>query len=90
MYATRTLAAYISACNADNLTRSIRDKTVCCMLDVITAAVAGYETPGAAAVRRVATNIFGPGAAAIWFSGETLSSTGAAFLQCRGCFCPRS
>lgn len=81
MYATRTLAAYISACNADNLTRSIRDKTVCCMLDVITAAVAGYETPGAAAVRRVATNIFGPGAAAIWFSGETLSSTGAAFCN---------
>jgi 2-methylcitrate dehydratase PrpD len=81
MYATQTLAAYIGTCNADNLTRSIRDKTVCCMLDVITAAVAGYETPGAAAVRRVATNIFGPGAAVIWFSGKTLSSTGAAFCN---------
>ncbi|OJF90689.1 MmgE/PrpD family protein [Pararhizobium antarcticum] len=81
MYAARTLGAYISTYNADNLTQGIRDKTVCCMLDVITAAVAGYETPSAAAVRRVARMIFGPGASPIWFSGETISSTGAAFCN---------
>ncbi|MDH4440774.1 MAG: MmgE/PrpD family protein [Rhizobium sp.] len=81
MYAARTLATYISACNADNLTRSIRDKTLCCMLDVIASAVAGYETSSALAVRRVAANIFGPGPAAVWFSGQALSSTGAAFCN---------
>lgn len=81
MYATQTLASYIRACAAEDLTESIRDKTLCCMLDLTTAAIAGYDTPSAVAVRRVAAQLFGVGLSTVWFSGQTLSRTGAAFCN---------
>jgi 2-methylcitrate dehydratase PrpD len=81
MYATRTLASYISAAAIEDLTESVKDKTLYCMLDLITAAIVGYDTGSAAAVRRVAAQVFGAGSSAVWFSGETLSSTGAALCN---------
>jgi 2-methylcitrate dehydratase PrpD len=81
MYATRILASYVSAFDTENLTESVRDKALCCMLDLMTAAIVGYDTPSATAVRRVAAQQFGAGSSAVWFSGETLSSTGAAFCN---------
>jgi 2-methylcitrate dehydratase PrpD len=81
MYATRILASYVSAYAPENLTESIRDKALCCMLDLMTAAIVGYDTPSATSVRRVAAQRFGAGSSAVWFSGETLSSTGAAFCN---------
>lgn len=81
MYATRTLAAYVSACGPEHLTESIKEKTLCCMLDLVTAAIAGYDTPSAVAVRHVAGHLFGAGASPIWFSRRTFYSTGAAFCN---------
>ena len=77
MYATRTLADYVSDCGPEHLTESVKEKTLCCMLDLVTAAIAGYDTPSAVAVRRVAGHLFGAGASPVWFSGQTLNSTGA-------------
>ncbi|KQS95568.1 MmgE/PrpD family protein [Rhizobium sp. Leaf386] len=81
MYATRTLASYVSAYDPENLTEGVRDKALCCTLDLMTAVIVGYVTPSAAAVRRVAAQLFGAGSSAVWFSGQTLSSTGAAFCN---------
>jgi 2-methylcitrate dehydratase PrpD len=81
MYATRTLAAYVSECGPVHLTECVKEKTLCCMLDLVTAAIAGYDTPSAVAVRRVAGHLFGAGPSPVWFSGQTLNSTGAAFCN---------
>jgi len=81
MYATRTLASYIEAFASEDLTDRVKEKTLCCMLDLMTAAIVGYDTPSAAAVRRVAAQLFGAGSSTVWFSGETLSSTGAALCN---------
>jgi 2-methylcitrate dehydratase PrpD len=81
MYATRTLAAYVSTCGPEHLTESVKEKTLCCMLDLVTAAISGYDTPSAVAVRRVAGHLFGPGLSPVWFSGQTLNRTGAAFCN---------
>ncbi|WP_455274538.1 MmgE/PrpD family protein [Rhizobium herbae] len=81
MYATRTLAAYVSACGPEHLTESVKEKALCCMLDLMTAAIAGYDTPSAVAVRLVAGHLFGAGPSPVWFSGQTLNSTGAAFCN---------
>lgn len=51
------------------------------MLDLMTAAIVGYDAPSAAAVRRVAAQLFGGGSSLVWFSGQTLSWTGAAFCN---------
>lgn len=81
MYATRTLASYIRQYNAENLTETVKAKVVCCMLDLTTAAIAGYDTPSALAVRRIGTELFGAGPSSVWFSGQTLNSIGAVFCN---------
>ena len=81
MYATRTLAAYVGACGPEQLTESVKEKTLCCMLDLVTAAIGEYDTPSAVAVRPVAGHLFGAGPSAVWFSGQTLNSTGAALCN---------
>lgn len=81
MYATRGLASYVQCYAAENLPQSVKDKALCCMLDLMTAAIVGYDTPSAVAARRVATALFGAGSSAIWFSGQTLNCTGAAFCN---------
>lgn len=57
-----------------------------CIFDLTTAAVAGYRTPNAAAVRRIAPAIWGAGPAAIWFSGDRATPAGAAFANA-ACAC---
>lgn len=81
MYATRILASYVSAYDTGDMPQSVKEKVQCCMLDVMTAAIAGYDAPSASAVRRVALDLFGPGSSPVWFSGQSLSSAGAAFCN---------
>ncbi len=81
MYATRILAAYVGTCAAEKLTESVKEKTLCCILDLMTAAIAGFDTPSAVAVRRVAGHLFGAGSSPVWFSGQTLNRAGAAFCN---------
>jgi 2-methylcitrate dehydratase PrpD len=81
MYVTRVLASYIRGYATENLSKSAADKALCCMLDLMTAAIVGYDTPSAVAIRRVATELFGAGSSAVWFSGQSLSAAGAAFCN---------
>ncbi|WP_257165936.1 MmgE/PrpD family protein [Bradyrhizobium sp. SRS-191] len=52
-----------------------------CVFDLMTAAIAGYETPNAAAVRQIASATWGHGPAAMWFSGERSTAAGATFVN---------
>ena len=65
---------------------SARMSAVKCIFDLMTAAIAGYRTPNAIAVRRIARDTWGPGPAAVWFSGERSTPAGAAFLNA-ACAC---
>ena len=48
-----------------------------CVLDLLTAGVAGFHTPGAEGTRRVALQLYSNGRAAIWFSGQAMTAAGA-------------
>jgi 2-methylcitrate dehydratase PrpD len=57
-----------------------------CVFDLMSAAIAGFDTPNAAAVRRIAKVTWGSGPSAIWFSGDRLTPAGAAFVNA-ACAC---
>ncbi len=64
----------------------VQQSAVKCVFDLMTAAIAGYPTPNALAVRRIARETWGPGPAAVWFSGERVMPAGAAFVNA-ACAC---
>jgi 2-methylcitrate dehydratase PrpD len=63
-----------------------RLSAVKCVFDLMSAAIAGYQTPNAMAVRRIATMTWGSGPSAIWFSGDRSTTAGAAFVNA-ACAC---
>ena len=78
MHATRVLAEYVHGLRADALPPHARDGALRCLLDLLTAAVAGYSTPAAHGMRRAACALYGQGRAPVWFSTHCLNSAGAA------------
>lgn len=64
----------------------VQQSVVKCVFDLMTAAIAGFPTPNAIAVRQAARETWGPGPAAVWFSGERLMPAGAAFVNA-ACAC---
>ena len=52
-----------------------------CVLDLMTAAVGGWQTAGATAARRGAKRSWGNGPCSVWFSGFNLTAAGAAFAN---------
>lgn len=64
----------------------VQQSAVKCVFDLMTAAIAGYQTPNAKAVREIANMTWGPGPASIWFSGEGSTPAGAAFVNA-ACAC---
>ncbi len=81
---------------AEHLARFVHETTsipedarlsaVKCVFDVTSAAIAGYDTPNAAAVRAIAGMTWGVGPAAVWLSGNRLTPAGAAFVNA-ACAC---
>lgn len=81
---------------AEHLARFAHDTTsipedarlsaVKCVFDVMSAAIAGYDTPNAAAVRAIAGITWGAGPAAVWLTGDRLTPAGAAFVNA-ACAC---
>jgi 2-methylcitrate dehydratase PrpD len=57
-----------------------------CVFDLMSAAIAGYQTPNAMAVRQIAQATWGSGPSALWFSGDRLTPAGAAFANA-ACAC---
>ena len=64
----------------------VQASAVTCVFDLVGAAIAGYQTPNAQAVRDVADATWGAGPAAIWFSGRRSTAAGAAFANA-ACAC---
>lgn len=81
MSTSRLLAQYVCALRADELRSESRDAAVRCVLDLLTAAAAGFREPVARAVRRTVRSQYGSGSAAIWFTGERTSESGAVFCN---------
>lgn len=81
--AAELLAEWVSASKVPEEARISAAK---CVLDLMTAAIAGHETPNAVAVRRIASATWGNGPAAMWFSGERSTAAGATFVNA-ACAC---
>lgn len=65
---------------------SVQQSAVKCVFDLTTAAIAGYGTPNAFAVRQIAPETWGSGPATVWLSGGRLTPAGAAFVNA-ACAC---
>ncbi|WFU50195.1 MmgE/PrpD family protein [Sinorhizobium terangae] len=81
MYATEILAGYLATYPSAALPPDISLSAVCCILDAVTAAVVGHDIPSVRAAREIARREFGPGPVPIWFTGECLGATAAAFCN---------
>jgi len=81
MWVTEALADYISSTRPKDLTPVAREMARRCILDLVGAAAAGFETAAARAVRNVVPRIFARGAAAVWFSDWRLQGSPAAMLN---------
>lgn len=81
MYITKLLAECIADRVFDAVPVEVRNKALCCLFDAATCALAGKFVTGSTSARLVATRIFGPGNAPLWFSDRRLSTTGAAFAN---------
>jgi 2-methylcitrate dehydratase PrpD len=81
MSTSRLLAQHVCSLNADELRPESRDAAYRCVLDLLTAAAAGFREPVAHAVRRTVRSQYGSGPSAIWFTGEGTSECGAVFCN---------
>ncbi|MGJ5205897.1 MmgE/PrpD family protein [Bradyrhizobium sp. HKCCYLR20261] len=81
--AAELLAEWVSA---SDVPEDAKVSAAKCVFDLMTAAIAGYQTPNAAAVRRVARATWGEGPAEMWFSGERSTAAGATFVNA-ACAC---
>ncbi|MQW58852.1 MmgE/PrpD family protein [Sinorhizobium meliloti] len=81
MYATEALAEYLANYPSAALPTEMRLSAACCILDAVTAGVVGCNVPSVRAVREVARHEFGIGRAPVWFTGECLGVTAAAFCN---------
>lgn len=73
-------------CETTSVPDDVQESAVKCVFDLMSAAIAGYGTPNAAAVRKVADMTWGPGPSAIWFAGRRSTTAGAAFVN-SACAC---
>ena len=78
------LADYVRA--TASIPKDAQLSAVKCVFDLMSAAIAGYQTPNAMAVRQIASLNWGAGPSAIWFSGKQVTPTGAAFVNA-ACAC---
>lgn len=81
MEVVKTLAQHIVFGTFNRPPSSVREQASCCILDAVTAAVAGYGSPAATVCRTRAKYVFGDGRSPVWLAGRTLNAVGAAFTN---------
>lgn len=81
--ANKTIAEHLAAfvCDTTSIPDKTREAAVKCVFDLVAAAIAGYPTANALAVRRSAPAIWGAGESAIWFSGARSTAAGSTFVN---------
>ncbi len=82
MYTTRALADYVRSFQPEELSPAARNAAVRCVLDLMTAAIAGLASGGARAARRTALALYAPGESTVWFTRRRLKAPGAALANC--------
>lgn len=81
MYVTETFSEYLATYSSAALPPDLRLSAACCIVDAVTAYVVGCDVPSARAAREVARYDFKAGRASVWFTGESLGVTAAAFCN---------
>ncbi len=81
VYTVRRLAEYVYSLTPGGLSGAARDAALCCILDLMTAALAGHQAPGAQAARQAACRLYAAGESTVWFAGRRLQATGAALAN---------
>jgi 2-methylcitrate dehydratase PrpD len=75
------LAEFITGLNASDIPVSAIEMAGRCVLDAFGAAIAGFRTPAAEAVRRFGSTFFPAGPAVIWLSERKASPAAAAMIN---------
>ena len=81
MHAIESLADYVCNFAARDTLPEAGEAALRCVLDLMTASIAGFDAPSVRATRAVAPRLFGAGRATVWFDGASLGSAGAAFCN---------
>lgn len=76
------LADYILGLNASTLPERTVEMVRNCVLDCVTAAVAGASSPGSRAALKAAGEAFGSGDCSLWFSGAKVPTSAAVLANC--------
>lgn len=79
MTIAQELAHFVS--ETKSIPRATREMAVSAVFDLMTAAVAGYDSPGGRSARQAAHTVWGAGDATTWFSSARLTIPGAAFAN---------
>lgn len=74
-----TLAEFIK--QTESVPRSTQLMSVQVVLDLLTAAIAGFDTEGAKASRTAAQSSWGKGEVSVWFTDQRMTAPGAAFVN---------
>jgi 2-methylcitrate dehydratase PrpD len=75
------LAEFITGLNASDIPASAMEMAGRCVLDAFGAAIAGFQTPAAVAVRGFGSTFFPNGPAVIWLSDRKATPAGAAMIN---------
>lgn len=81
MHAIEQLAEFVAAHREFSLPSSAIDASSHLVLDLVAAAAAGVNSDLAKAARAAGRDIYGPGAASVWFTPDTGSVAGAAMAN---------
>ena len=72
-FLTDRLARHALDIDVKRLPDKVSEMTLCCILDLLTAAIAGVGSTAPAAALSVSERLYGPGCAPAWFTGHTSS-----------------
>lgn len=85
MWTTQKLADFICGFNFEDVPASACEAAKKCLLDLVGASVAGFDSCSATAMRRMSRQLFAPGRSTVWFSGmPPLQASAAALANSSG------
>lgn len=76
------LASYIGGVSVAKMSEATLQSVKDCVLDCVTAAIAGSQETGASAARAVAGSAFGAGRSSVWFTGAMVPASAAVLANC--------
>lgn len=81
MWTTACLAEFIRSLRPEEVTPAAMEMAKRCLLDLVGAVLAGFDTAAAASLRNAGNRVFGTGMAALWFTGRHFPAPAAALMN---------